>query len=227
MAARYFVNFATDSRLEEYLGAIEVRESPRHNRPTRSIVKLLLLLAVGCFSVAGAPLQITVKVVNLAHVPAHLVKASEVSAGEIFRHAGVQLEWVDCDMPGACRGEPGATEVWLQLLQKRPAILRGDVVGFALLTREPLNDGGYAAIAWRAVRDLADSLKADPVPLLGAAIAHELGHVLLGSQQHSRNGIMTANLRSSQLAMAARGTLLFNDAQAEAIRGEVSRRNVR
>ena len=83
------------------------------------------------------------------------------------------------------------------------------------------------AIAWQAVRELVDSLNADPPALLGAAMAHELGHVLLGSQQHSRDGIMSAHLRSSQLALAARGTLLFNDAQAEAIRSEVSRRSIR
>lgn len=188
--------------------------------------KLLLLLAFGPSFALGGSLGIKIRVVNLARVPAQQVEVAETCAGEVFRRAGIAVEWVDCDLPGACRNQMAATELWLQLLEKQPPKLHADAVGFALLTGDPANNG-YAAVAWRAIQQLAGSLKIDPVAILGPAIAHELGHLLLGSQQHSRDGIMQARLNSSQLAMAARGELLFNAAQAQAIRDEVRRRSLR
>ena len=190
-------------------------------------MKVLFSLVFGCFATVGAPLGMTVRVLNLAHVQARTVTAAENAASEIFRKAGVTVTWVDCDAPAACRGEPGATGFWLQLLEKQPKVLPGDVMGFALLTHQPLNDGGYAAVAWQAVRVLVDSMKLDTVPVLGAAMAHELGHLLLGSQQHSREGVMVAHMGRRQLALAARGALLFSGAQAEAIRREMEQRNAR
>lgn len=171
-------------------------------------------------------LGITVRVLNPAHVPLRTVAAAEKSASDIFRKAGVDLKWIDCDASDACRGEPDATEFWLHLLNKPSAMLSGDVLGFALLTHAPHNEGGYAAVSWLATRQVADSMEVDAGPVLGAAMAHELGHLLLGSHAHSHDGVMAAHLRTPQLAQAARGELRFSDAQVEAIRNEIRRRAV-
>jgi hypothetical protein len=172
-----------------------------------------------------APLRITVRVLNPARVPGRTAKAAEETAATIFKWAGVDIDWVDCEASEACRRDLGPLEFWMHLLAVEPAKLSGDALGFALLTHEPGNEGGYAAVSWRTVRQLADSMEIDPVPALGAAMAHELGHLLLGSQSHSRDGVMAARLRVQQLAMAGRGELRFDGQQAEAIRREIRRRN--
>jgi len=187
-------------------------------------VKLLFSLILGCSVATGASLGITVRVLNLAHVPARTLSGAQATATGIFKRSGVDIAWVDCGAPDTCKGDTGPTEFWLQLLEKPPATFRGDIMGFALLTHLPLNDGGYAAVSWQAVRVLVDSMKVDSVPVMGAAIAHELGHLLLGSHQHSRDGVMASRLGRAQLALAARGGLMFNDAQGEAIRREIQRR---
>lgn len=181
-------------------------------------MRLLFWVIAGCLAAAGAPPGITVRVVNLAHVPGRFVEEAESSAGEIFRAAGLEVIWVNCDTSNACRGEMGAAEFWLQLLEKRPATLARNVLGFALLTNQPRNDGSYAAVTWQSVRDVVDCLKVDTVPVLGAAIAHELGHLLLGPRAHSRDGVMMPHFGPRELALAAHGGLLFTDAQAKAIR---------
>jgi hypothetical protein len=163
-------------------------------------------------------------VLNPARVSGRTVAAAEGVAGGIFRKAGVEISWVDCATPEACRGEPGPAEFWLHLLDKRPVTLSGDGMGFALLTHAPHNEGSYAAVSWQAIDRLVDSMEVDAVPVLGAAMAHELGHLLLGSQAHSRDGVMAAHLRTLQLAQAARGELRFSEVQAEAIRAEIRRR---
>jgi hypothetical protein len=46
--------------------------------------------------------------------------------------------------------------------------------------------------------------------ILGHAMAHELGHLLLGTNSHSSDGLMRAQWNRGDLAEAARGNLLFS-----------------
>jgi hypothetical protein len=194
-------------------------------------VKLLFSLTLGCLAMAGpamraypAPLRFTVRVLNPARVPTRTAAEAERTAADIFKKAGVEIGWVDCEASDACRGEPGRLEFWLHLLDKQPAILSGDALGYTLLTHGPHNDGSYAAVCWPRVRHLADPMEIGPGPVLGAAIAHELGHLLLNSHSHSGWGVMAERLRHPELIRAARGELLFDGDQAEAIRREIRRR---
>jgi hypothetical protein len=194
-------------------------------------VKLLFSLTLGCVALAGpamrayqSPLRITVRVLNPARVPKGAATEAERTAADIFRKAGVEIRWVDCEASDACRGEPGRLELWLHLLDNQPAALSGDALGYAVLTHQPASAGSYAAVSWPAVRHLTDPMEIGSGPVLGAAIAHELGHLLLNSHAHSHDGVMAERLRTPQLMMAARGDLRFDDRQAEAIRREIRRR---
>ncbi|MDR3699315.1 MAG: hypothetical protein P4L56_06740 [Candidatus Sulfopaludibacter sp.] len=180
-------------------------------------MRLLFALMLGCLSATCGPPDIRVRVLNLAHIPERTVAAAESTAGEIFHGARVRVIWVDCDAPEACRGRLGPSEFWLQLLSERPAKLPESVLGFSLITNEPSNDGGYAAVTWQGIRALVDCLKIDTVPVLSAAIAHELGHLLLGPHAHSHDGVMKSHLGARELALAAHGGLRFTDAEAKAI----------
>ena len=194
-------------------------------------MKLLFLLTLGCVALAGPAmrayqprLRITVRVLNPARVPARTAAEAERTAADIFKQAGVEIGWVDCYSSDACRREPGRLELWLHLLDKPPATLSGDALGYALLTHAPRSDGSYAAVSWPVVRQLADSMEIEPGTVLGAAIAHELGHLLLNSHAHSHDGVMAGRLRPPELIRAARGELRFEDQQAEAMRREIRRR---
>ncbi len=56
---------------------------------------------------------------------------------------------------------------------------------------------------------------------LGSVMAHELGHLLLGSNSHSRAGIMRAHWQGEDLYRLARGNLQFTDEQGEHMRGKL------
>jgi len=194
-------------------------------------VKLLFSLTLGCVALAGPamrayqpPLRIAVRVLNRARVPAGTAVEAERTAADIFRQAGVEIGWVDCEASDACRSEPGPLEFWLHLLDTQPAALSADALGYTLLTHAPRNEGSYAAVSWPPVRHLADAMVIGPGPVLGAAIAHELGHLLLDSHAHSHDGVMAERLRPAELIRAARGELRFDDQQAEAIRRQIRRR---
>jgi len=194
-------------------------------------VKLLFSLTLGCVVLAGpairayqAPLRITVRVANPARVPAGTAVEAERTAADIFKKAGLEICWLDCEKSGACLSEPRRLEFRLHLLDAPPVTLSADALGYAFLTHAPRNEGSYAAVSWPPVRHLADTMEIGPGPVLGAPIAHELGHILLDSHAHSHDGVMAERLRPADLIRAARGELRFDDQQAEAIRREIRRR---
>ena len=58
--------------------------------------------------------------------------------------------------------------------------------------------------------------------MLGAAIAHELGHLLI-SKEHSKTGIMKAYLNQSDFRKARKGELRLTAEQARHIRNSGAR----
>jgi hypothetical protein len=61
--------------------------------------------------------------------------------------------------------------------------------------------------------------------ILGIAIAHELGHLLLDLQGHSAEGIMRGEWGLRDLRNATFGMLLFTPQQAEVLRANARSRN--
>jgi len=72
---------------------------------------------------------------------------------------------------------------------------------------------------------LGNKGRASDYQLLGHALAHEIGHLLLGPNSHSRTGIMRAHWNHDEIERIARAQLLFTDQQAQRIRKEVSARD--
>jgi len=60
--------------------------------------------------------------------------------------------------------------------------------------------------------------------ILGCVIAHELGHLLLGSNSHSDAGIMQAQWEPRQIKQLLLGSLLFTTEQSKQMRVEARAR---
>lgn len=60
--------------------------------------------------------------------------------------------------------------------------------------------------------------------ILGHAMAHEIGHLVLNQESHSPTGIMRGDWNLKDLQDAIYGYLLFTPPQCEVIRAEVGRR---
>jgi hypothetical protein len=85
-------------------------------------------------------------------------------------------------------------------------------------------DQSYAGISCPAVHDAAVSLESDAAIVLGAVMAHELGHILLGSRDHATSGVMVTRLGAHEIREAASGELQFLRSQAHRMRAEAARR---
>jgi hypothetical protein len=149
---------------------------------------------------------------------------AEREAGRILGEAGVRAVWVDCldrhstdDPEGLCNKARKPIDVVLRVL---PDTIRHGFqdtrFGFAFFP-------ALASVYYEYVVRLANSDDAVPI-ILGCAIAHEVGHLLLGPNGHSAAGIMRAEWGPKQLHLALMGGLLFASQQSKLILAEARRR---
>lgn len=183
-----------------------------------------------------ANLTITVRVYNYAVASAGTIATAEREATRILNAAGVELVWLSCPTSPAqyesnqatasrkCREFLGASEIVLRILPKStPArtSLRDTMFGFA-------DGSALASVFYGRVERLALGLDGEPseIPvILGHAIAHEIGHLLLGEASHSPTGIMCGQWDRKYLQRALMGRQLFTSAQSQKLRAAILARN--
>lgn len=184
-------------------------------------------------TVAQARLTVTVRVFNYAQVPpAELDKAKRRIVG-LFQKAGLGIRWIDCMAPGAAMPSPGVCDH-----RSGPIPLVVNLLPRSMSERSPLpkNRFGYAVMARDGGPSLTSTVFYDrievaarrggytPSAILSIAIAHEMGHLLLGEGSHSRGGLMQAVWKDAQLHEAQQGHLRFTRKQSRRIRAEVLHR---
>ncbi len=153
--------------------------------------------------------------------PEVLIEAERV-AQSIFSKAGVELQFVDC-RERYCPGDLQGRGMWLHLLPGRSSEMRADALGYAALMGPGDLCESYAGIFYRAVTEAANQMEADVSELLGAALAHEIGHVLLG-RSHSLQGVMSPRFTLQHVGQLRRGELRFSKPEAQHLAEELARR---
>jgi hypothetical protein len=131
-----------------------------------------------------------------AEIPPKTLHAAQERAAHILASAHVRPLWLD------------RADLQLHIVATEPRGLTADAAGFAVLIPGAT---GYAAVSWPAVSRGAAQMEVDPAVLLGAAMAHELGHLLFGPS-HTHSGVMSPRLGPKEIELAARGELRFEDA---------------
>jgi hypothetical protein len=177
-----------------------------------------MLIAPAAAKSPGGGAALAIRLVHAERVPAKVLRQAEATAGTMMASAGVHVTWVDCEVT-SCATIEGH---WIQFVERRPAGLHAETAGYAVLHPPAEGMAGYAVIAWSPLAALATEQDLDPGPLLGAAMAHEIGHLLLGRNSHTRSGVMVARFRRREMVMAERGELGFTDEQVIQIRAAVA-----
>jgi hypothetical protein len=99
-----------------------------------------------------------------------------------------------------------------------------DELGCALLADDYDFDSIAAVYFHRAV-DLEGGTLATRSAILGAMMAHEIGHLLLGDNRHSASGVLRASWGDQDLRTIARGQMCFTAGEARRMVAMVLRRN--
>jgi hypothetical protein len=172
---------------------------------------------------------VRVLVINAARVDDQTLTVALDRAALIFQGAGIRLTWLRCPAGSAhvanfpeCRLD-GLSPLVLRILP-HPASgsASRNALGFAVVTQ---GDSVYATVFHDPLLSIAGGRRWSQAVLLGHAIAHELGHVLLGTSEHSRYGLMAGQWRDTDLDRAALGLLQFSTAEAARMRAEALRRD--
>jgi hypothetical protein len=100
---------------------------------------------------------------------------------------------------------------------------RGDVLGPVIVDERGV--GFYAYVFYDHVQRLAEERKLGHA-LLGNVLAHEIGHLLLGSNSHSVSGIMSPHWFGEELRKISEAAMLFAPSQSLTMRGRVASRQV-
>ena len=203
------------------------------NRAFRSFLLLAALFTFGPQALPedrtedhdALPPRINVRVHNYAQVSSEIMTPAEVAATEILGTTGVKITWTNCDPAQANLGDAaecnqllGPTNLGVRILPYLGVIpgTSKKTMGFAV--------GDLASISFLRVREEAAEFGVQPYEVLGPAIAHEIGHLLLGQRGHSPKGIMRAHWQREDYERAPRGAFKFTAQQAEQIRAEVKKR---
>ncbi|HEY7304181.1 MAG TPA: hypothetical protein VH601_08715 [Bryobacteraceae bacterium] len=151
---------------------------------------------------------------NYANVDPNVLKRAEKSAAGVLSTAAVQVRWLDCPESAQaaheCQNSPDPSVLVLDLLPAgvtRRAAPHGSL-GFAV-PPEPGQFGSFAGVFCDRVERLSSHGYSEPV-ILGHAIAHEIGHLLLGPGGHSETGLMKPEWHRKELEQAVNGTLNFD-----------------
>ena len=98
-------------------------------------------------------------------------------------------------------------------------------MGFTLVSRRPEHYRPVLSTVFPDVVALvARDAGVDARRLLGYAVAHEIGHLLLNSPQHSSAGLMRALWSRLELQERRTGDWVFSNAEAETMRLAVAAR---
>jgi hypothetical protein len=208
------------------------------------ILGLVAVAAVGTArpAAASSELTFTIHVRNYAGVDSKRLAEAEKVASGIFQKARVASQWIDApvaveDSRNASVDQQsfGLSQIWVDILPRTmsdrmnmPARATGlapgtgpdRVLAYIFYNRvEELEQREVAAIA-----SGASSSRASAEYVLGSAMAHEIGHILLNLTMHSETGIMQGNWDLNALNDIACSRLYFTKEQAEVMQAEVARR---
>jgi hypothetical protein len=160
---------------------------------------------------------------NYAHLPRQILTEAEDWVSLIFRKAGVEVTFADCPLNDE---DPALYPECPEVFDAPQLFLR-----IFPTTATKMDHGGESFVAapianifWNRVEEQTQRLNVSAPRVLAHTVAHELGHLLLGSNSHSPTGIMTAHWEAQVLVRICQDGLFFNRQQSELIRTEIKRR---
>lgn len=199
-------------------------------KPAGAMTVLLTLAGVG--TVGAQPAEVVVRTFDNYGIPAGDLREARAYASAILNAAGINVTWLDCwqggkapaDAPVRC-SQPVGSDLVLRL-QRAPAANRERFasLGFALVTPDalPFLATVFADLAEGVARRAGVSSR----PVLGRAIAHEIGHLLLNENTHSKDGLMRAAWSQAELRKNSGAVWQFQDEEAETMRAAARLRHV-
>ncbi len=147
-------------------------------------------------------------------------------ADAILTRSDINIEWIDCPArkfgrpSSVCDTPPARTELVVRLANAPADGNQGSrwhTLGYSLIDTTT-GTGTMATVFIDRVTRLARHARMDVATVLARALAHEIGHLILGSNEHSHAGIMREAWTAQQLISTRTQDWHFLPAQSEQMR---------
>lgn len=155
---------------------------------------------------------------NIAQAPTGHVWRAQQEVMRLYHNIGVDVAWIG---PDAAPAAPAPAIRIVLVPYETGDMLRREkpVMGAAVLTELGTS---VAYIFYRQVEAQARQYDVSLALILGSAIAHEVGHLLLPDGRHSPDGLMRACWTRDDFYRAEQGQLRFSTEQASLIRARAA-----
>lgn len=174
----------------------------------------------------GALIQLRVSVFNSSPISSSAIERAEGEAGRVLRDVGIEAIWLNCpqevsqeDSRGRCSEASFPSHLHLRILRVSQG-LKVSTVGISFSAED--GRGCYADLFYEPIQQLEEKAHVSKSVILGHAMAHELGHLLLGTNSHSPSGLMRAHWTRQDLNNASVGKLRFSKKQCLKIRSRLT-----
>ena len=184
----------------------------------------LLVVAAGAFLsplayASPARVAVQVRIYNSAAVPVEMRHQALTLATRLLAAGQIGVHWVDCGIGHACGAPPSTGELVVRLVRSaRPGPAAAPLVLGEASIDSTARAGVLASVYVDRVERMAGMAETNAASLLGRAIAHEIGHLLLASNAHSAHGLMRARWSSRDLRRDDELDWVLTEADAAAIR---------
>jgi hypothetical protein len=199
------------------------------NRSLKIQLALEILAAISPASARPAAVgsqRLNVHLYDLANIAPQTLDEAAREAAWILATAGVEVVWQRgaADSPEAQASDQTATtavsqfDTWdlvVRIVRGFPARSLPGALGYSLPNAQ---SGAHATVFYDRIEPLCQTGMISVPVLLGHAMAHEIGHVLIRTTEHSPGGIMKARWGKADYQRAAMGLLEFTPSQRATIR---------
>jgi len=203
--------------------------------PRTQVSSLILVIGVGLAGPAAADprpsLRIALHVCDDPRISPNVVSRAKDVMSRIYRDAGIDIVWIreaptrtgPDDPRSFPSSDPQLTLIILSRELTDGLAVATTALGAAVGTPEYRGRTAYVfynrveRVARKYLHTVIGNYDIDNVTVLGHAMAHEIGHLLLPFG-HSAAGLMRAEWDANDMHLAVHGRLNFTDEQADLIR---------
>jgi hypothetical protein len=178
--------------------------------------------------------MLRLRVYDVADVPQKIMNRALETARTIFANAGITTCWEQgqndsreanfIDRTAAAPGQHLTADNRSYLavkIMRAPRDFQQEALGYALPFA---HNGPHAFVFYDRVEDRLSAAVISIDQLLGNAIAHEVGHALMESSEHSVQGVMKSSWNTEDFRRAATSFLKFTPAEARVLQEHARRR---
>jgi hypothetical protein len=191
---------------------------PRGLARTAAVIGAVLLMT-SARTPASAVIDdsLLVRIYDNAGVLLSELAAALRTTHDILRRADLSVDWVQCrarrdgPVPAVCDQPLSSGDVVVRLIEGTDKEGERRALGYSLFDANGVS--GFATVYVDRVDWLARRAQYPRAPLLGRAIAHEIGHLLLRTNAHTESGLMREVWTAEQVIRNRREDWTFSPDQ--------------